>query len=327
MDYKHAIIGGTFDHFHIGHQAMLRRAFEVSEKVTIGITTEQMYGNKHLPSQIEKFEQRENAVKKFLQENNWLSQAILLPIDNKYGSSLTDNTIEAIIVSPETESIAKDIAKERTAKGLTEVVIISVPFVLSSDGEIVSSERIRRGEIHPDGSSYLHFLQSKSQFYLPDSLRNDLKQPIGDITTTAKEIKSHLNPASLLISIGDIVTTTLMKDNIIPNISIVDFRTQRKTLDASVIRNYFPNVQPALTNLPGTINTKFIKILSEKINSQPKDEVVRVDGEEDLLTLPAILLSPLGTNVIYGQYNIGMIFLEVTQEKKDLIFDLLKRFK
>jgi len=41
-----------------------------------------------------------------------------------------------------------------------------------------------------------------------------------------------------------------------------------------------------------------------------------VTGEEDLLALPAIVLAPLGSVVLYGQYDKGVVINEVTEELK-----------
>lgn len=39
MRFKVVGVGGTFDEFHKGHRALLKKAFEVSERVIIGLAT------------------------------------------------------------------------------------------------------------------------------------------------------------------------------------------------------------------------------------------------------------------------------------------------
>jgi len=51
-----------------------------------------------------------------------------------------------------------------------------------------------------------------------------------------------------------------------------------------------------------------------------------IDGEEDLLTLPAILLAPLSSLVLYGQWDRGAVMVEVTEEMKNQVKKLLERF-
>jgi pantetheine-phosphate adenylyltransferase len=324
--FNHAIIGGTFDHFHRGHEAMLQKAFGISEKVSIGITTLQMYQDKALINQIEPFEIREQSLKSFLKKNGWLTRAVILPINNKYGSTLTDPTIDAIVVSPETEKTAYEIQTERVKKGLSPIEIVVVPFVLSDDGEIVSSERIRSGLINRNGTSYLTFFEKKAEYFLPDSLREDLQKPIGTIIKEASDLKSFIKQDRMLVTVGDIVTTSLLKKDIMPTVAVIDLKTRRENLNENLISQFFPNLKPDLSNPAGTITSQFAQIFLDKLQTKPKGEIIYIKGEEDLLTLPTILLSPLGTLVIYGQFEIGMVVIEVTEEIKEMIKKLLLQF-
>jgi len=51
-----------------------------------------------------------------------------------------------------------------------------------------------------------------------------------------------------------------------------------------------------------------------------------VDGEEDLLALPAIIHAPRGSILYYGQPNKGLACVIVTNEKKHEALALLARF-
>ena len=52
-----------------------------------------------------------------------------------------------------------------------------------------------------------------------------------------------------------------------------------------------------------------------------------VKGEEDLLALPAILFAPLNSVVLYGQIDLGVVMVEVTEEKKKGVEEILKKFQ
>ncbi|OFZ40262.1 MAG: hypothetical protein A2070_06905 [Bdellovibrionales bacterium GWC1_52_8] len=54
---------------------------------------------------------------------------------------------------------------------------------------------------------------------------------------------------------------------------------------------------------------------------------LRIEGEEDLLALPAILFAPLGALVIYGHWQLGVVGVEVTEKTKDRAKSILNRFK
>ena len=58
--YNNIVLGGTFDHFHKGHEALLTKAFEVGKKITIGIATEEIYKDKFLSETVESFEEEKN---------------------------------------------------------------------------------------------------------------------------------------------------------------------------------------------------------------------------------------------------------------------------
>jgi uncharacterized protein (UPF0218 family) len=52
-----------------------------------------------------------------------------------------------------------------------------------------------------------------------------------------------------------------------------------------------------------------------------------VDGEEDLLTLPAILYAPDGAFVVYGQPYVGVVVAEATKTMKEQVKEFLKEMK
>ena len=82
-------------------------------------------------------------------------------------------------------------------------------------------------------------------------------------------------------------------------------------------------------NKPGTINLK----AAEKINQSIKDylstkklQTIIIDGEEDLLALPAILFAPLNSLVLYGHWQYGIIGIVVNENTKDKIINILNKF-
>jgi hypothetical protein len=58
------------------------------------------------------------------------------------------------------------------------------------------------------------------------------------------------------------------------------------------------------------------------IGLRKKSRIV-VNGEEDLLVIPAVLLAKNGSAVVYGQPGRGMVLIKVTEKKKDIIQKLL----
>jgi len=79
------------------------------------------------------------------------SNYYLARLEEHYGPTVDDPTIDAIVVSPETEPTAQKINQIRQKKGMNSLEIITIGMVLAQDGKPISSSRIRRGEIDSNG--------------------------------------------------------------------------------------------------------------------------------------------------------------------------------
>jgi len=64
-----------------------------------------------------------------------------------------------------------------------------------------------------------------------------------------------------------------------------------------------------------------------RIRQRGEKEVICVSGQEDLAVLPAILLAPMGSFVIYGQPGQGFVVVEVLEKTKLKTLLLLSRFR
>ena len=143
-------IGGTFDLLHKGHKKLIDKAFEVAGRngfVFIGITTGNMLESK---KSVKNLDERINNLKQYLNEKGYINNAIIKPIKDRYGPTLTDD-FDAIVVSPETIKTAEEINKKRIENGEKQLKIIQIPFILAKDGSPISSTRIKNKEIDEDG--------------------------------------------------------------------------------------------------------------------------------------------------------------------------------
>jgi pantetheine-phosphate adenylyltransferase len=150
MRFKKVAVGGTFDYLHDGHVAILAKAFELGERVTVGITSDEMQLVKDSAG-IQPLEVRKRALLELLRSRGWTGRAEIFIISDPFGPALEDAELEAIVVSPETRQRAEELNKLRTSKGLAALHIIEIPFVLAEDGTPISSIRIRYGEIDVHG--------------------------------------------------------------------------------------------------------------------------------------------------------------------------------
>lgn len=146
--FKVVALGGTFDYLHEGHKALLRKAFEVGGEVIIGVTSD---GYVRKPHKIDPYDVRVEGLKGFLEELGVLMRARIVPLDDPYGPTVTEEGVEAIVVSEETTSTAYEVNRIRRERGFEPLVIIAIDWVLAEDGRPISSTRVRRGVIDREG--------------------------------------------------------------------------------------------------------------------------------------------------------------------------------
>lgn len=320
--YKKAIVGGTFDHLHKGHHKLLNRAFENSDQVTIGLAKPALYQHKLLSFAIETYETREEALKNYLQEQNLFDRATIIPIEDIYGNTLSEKDIDAIFATKENEANCHQINTKRKEIGFPELTITIVDYLMDENGEKISSDRIRKGEIDRQGFVYQNLF--KQDLIMPEKLREQLQKPLGEVWKNTGEVLHMLTKKTIVISVGDIVTQSLIDSKAFPAIGIIDFKTRRQELPIME-----PKGSLKTTNQQGTINTEAVNTYQTALNkyletTQPQSLIV--DGEEDLLALPAILLAPLDSVVLYGQFDQGVVVNKVTEEKKKAIKDIIYMF-
>jgi len=144
---KTITVAGTFDVMHKGHWLLLDEAFNVSDKVFVGITTDRFAASMKKPHEIDPYEVRLGEVKKYLQKKGLLRRATFFPLDDPYGPSIKDGGIEGILVSEETEARAEEINQIRVEKGKKPLLIFVMMMILADDGVPISSTRVRRQEV------------------------------------------------------------------------------------------------------------------------------------------------------------------------------------
>ncbi len=137
------VVGGTFETLHIGHRELLKKAFEIGDKVVIGITDDDFKDG------IEKsFEERKRKVIEFV--NRFGKEYRIVKIRDIYGPTLSED-FDAIVVSRETRKNAELINKEREKRGMSPMKIVEIPIILAEDLLPVSSRRVKSGEIDENG--------------------------------------------------------------------------------------------------------------------------------------------------------------------------------
>jgi GTP-dependent dephospho-CoA kinase len=126
-----------------------------------------------------------------------------------------------------------------------------------------------------------------------------------------------------LICVGDFTSDRVQQYGVMPDIIVVDGKTKRehyKHVKFNASRVY------DIKNEAGTLSPEARRAMAEALKHKDSARI-NVEGEEDLITLLAVKEAPLGSAVMYGQPNEGVVFVKVTQEKKDQVDSILEKMR
>lgn len=158
-----------------------------------------------------------------------------------------------------------------------------------------------------------------------------MKKPLGTLyvgkgSDTIEKFRGELANPTRLISVGDVTTFHLLEAGIFPDICIVDNRTKREPVATHMSTRNMDKVyeEVSVDNPAGIISDELIKTLCETFAAR-KPIRIFVRGEEDLATLPVILLAPIGAVVLYGQPDEGVVFVKVTKQKKRELREIFEK--
>ncbi len=143
--------GGTFDIIHRGHLTLLSDAFAISDKVIIGLTSDEL-AEKKGKLLINKYENRLENLTAVISKEFPNSSFKISKLDNDFGPAVLEKEVEALVVSDEKSNQGTILNQLRAEKNLTPVKIIIVPMFLAKDGTRISTTRIKNSEIDTEGN-------------------------------------------------------------------------------------------------------------------------------------------------------------------------------
>ena len=154
---------------------------------------------------------------------------------------------------------------------------------------------------------------------LTDTLRRRLQKPLG---TLIKESPAHSmrylgrlfqeKKPKRIVAVGDFVSEKIYGAGLRVNLYIVANKIRRRAIEPLRIA---ADVVLETNNPPGTISRQSHEVVKKALKIDGTSKIV-VTGEEDLLTLLAILYSPNGSLIIYGQPKVGLVVVEADQNRK-----------
>ena len=143
--------GGTFDILHKGHYILLLKAFEVGNHVIIGLSSDN-YANQKKKKIANDYTIRLKNLRKFIKEKFNKSNYSIYELNNFYGPTVLNREVQAIVTTESSKENCIKINALRESKNIIKLEIVIVPLVEDHEGKVISSTRIRQGEIDINGS-------------------------------------------------------------------------------------------------------------------------------------------------------------------------------
>lgn len=179
-------VAGTFDVIHDGHVALISRAFEVGDRVLVGITSDGMASagrSEYLPLDV-----RLPALVRCL--DRFGKEYSIFTIDDIYGPSEMDS-VDVLVVSEETLENGRRLNARRAEKGLPPMELSVVPLVMSDDGSKISSSAILAGRYGRSGrTGSMDIAVGSLNRVKVEAVRNVMERIYGDVRITAVDAKS-----------------------------------------------------------------------------------------------------------------------------------------
>jgi len=153
---------------------------------------------------------------------------------------------------------------------------------------------------------------------------NELRKARGTLSQSVlREIRSRF-----IITVGDRVLRSVISSGLMPNVCIFDMMEERNFIGPPQGLSGF--LLLSTRNERGTISRDaWISVRDAIIMaSRGIRTAVLVEGEEDLLGFPAVIMAPEGSYVLYGQPREGIVHVLVTEDVRDeaikLIYELFE---
>jgi len=315
-----------FDRLHLGHEVMIDRLVEMPEPIA-GVTGGELMGKGlQLESLIQPLETRVARLKEYLVRSKLDDIVEVKALAKRrdlleYKEKVTFMMYEGPCC---TEIQSGALSKRKQILGLEDVQEFLKP-VRADDGDKITSARIRLGQIDRRGRR-LRVIDEPPRLLQLDG-REGLKSPKGDVFKVKdgapeKRVveRIRVESPSRVITVGDVTTATILGEGYTPHIMIVDGTTKRGVYD----KEFSASTEFLIYNPAATIYPEAWSTIATAIH-QDQPTLVSVDGEEDLLGFPAVLLAPQGSVVLYGQPDVGIVWIPVNIANKKLARKLLDK--
>jgi uncharacterized protein (UPF0218 family) len=161
-------------------------------------------------------------------------------------------------------------------------------------------------------------------YKLGNYLREEFSRPLGVVIRNS-ELEAYFKSVDIkdssLVTVGDRTTEYFVTRGHRPRLQIVDSVEKRARRTAPV--GGFDHIT-SVSNPEGGIAGEAIELVRRELGRGEAARIL-VNGEEDLLVLPAILFAEEGADVFYGQPNEGMVHVRVSSQTRKMVTEMLSR--
>lgn len=148
-------VAGTFGPLHDGHRALFEAALaRGDEGVVVGISSDGFARESRRPDPrpVPPYEERKREVEATLDALDERGREVeIRRFETEFGFADDDPSLDALVVSPETDEEVAEINRRRAERGMDPLEPIVVPYVYADDGAPISSTRVVEGEIDEHG--------------------------------------------------------------------------------------------------------------------------------------------------------------------------------
>ncbi len=163
-----------------------------------------------------------------------------------------------------------------------------------------------------------------AEYRVTKELRRRLKRPLGKIIESSRPTLQEVSPliaeSTSIATVGDASTENLIRIGIIPSVQIVDGKERR---EERKLPKPAQKTELRVRNPAGMLTQESLNALKRAF-VLPQPVRILVDGEEDLLTLPLVAISPEGSIVFYGQPKKGLVAVQVNKRKSNRAKKMLR---
>lgn len=185
-----AAVAGTFDILHDGHKALLKHAFEISDSISVGITSDKMASEER--KIIVPLELRTSSLRSYLKDMKKPWEIFV--IDDIYGPRESMDMVDVLVLTEETLPNGKKLNDERRSRGIHSLEFSIVPLVMADDGQKISSRAIFEGRYAKNGSSDVLDISVGSMNPVKvEAVRSVMEKIYGSVRITSVDVDSEVS--------------------------------------------------------------------------------------------------------------------------------------